>query len=216
MIRQLSLSVFSIVLLYGIYLLILLSLPYLQFKRGVDFLQTKELIYHLNWWRYSFYVHVFSSPIVIVAGFLQFSKYLLNNFPKLHRFLGKTYLIVLLGLAAPSGLLIGLYANGGYFTQIMFVSLSLCWIVTGILAYHFARKKEFEIHGKWMLRNYALTLSAITLRFYAYLLGYFSIQLGQVGSYQLLSVISWIPNLIVAEILIYFGFVRYYFKKSVR
>lgn len=212
MIKKIGWYTFSVALIYGIYLLVLLSLPYLSFKRGVDFLITKDLIYHLKWWRYSFYVHVFTSPIVIITGFCQFSRYIINKKPKTHRLLGKIYLITLLFFAGPSGLLIGLYANGGYFTQIMFVALSVCWIISGILAYRFARQKEFERHGRWMLRNYALTLSAITLRLYAYLFDVFSIPLGQVESYQLLSVLSWVPNLVIAEILVYLGLLKAYFK----
>ncbi|MES2800473.1 MAG: DUF2306 domain-containing protein [Bacteroidota bacterium] len=197
---------FSLLILYGIYLLVLLSLPYLSFKRGVDFLATKELIYHLDWWRYSFYVHVFSSPIVIITGFLQFFKIFIKRYPTFHRWIGRLYIFTLLFFAAPSGLLIGLYANGGYFTQVMFVLLASCWMISGFLAYHFARKKEFKIHGDWMLRNYALTISAITLRFYAYLFDVFSVPLGQIESYQVLSFLSWVPNLVVAELIIRTGF----------
>jgi hypothetical protein len=195
-------------LLYACYLLVLLSMPYLEFKRNVDFLKTKELIYHLRWWRYSFYIHVFTSPVVIFSGLLQFNKYLIQKNRKIHRTLGYIYFTFLFLFAAPSGLLIGLYANGGYPTQVSFVLLSLCWVTFSLIALQKIKQKSFESHGKWMIRSYALTLSAVTLRFYAYMMDIFHVDLNPITAYTIIAYLSWIPNLILAEILIYKGFAR--------
>lgn len=197
---------------YASYLLILLSLPYIHFERNVEFLKTKQLIYHLKYWRVSFYVHVFSSPIVIVCGLFQFNRWMLKNRPSIHKWSGYAYLITLLFISGPAAFLMSLWANGGYPAQISFVALSIFWILFAYLAYHHIRKKNFERHVKWMIRSYALTLSAVTLRFYAYLFDVFNVNLGPKETYIVLAYLAWLPNLLFAEILIRFGYPRYLLK----
>ena len=195
-------SLLFIGILYCSYLLVLLSIPYLAFKPGIEFLETKQLIYHLEWWRYSFYIHVFSSPFVIVFGLLQFNRLLIHRYKKAHRILGVCYLLLVVFIAGPSALLMGLYANGGYLAQISFVFLSCIWIAFTFLAYFRARKHDYISHSKWMLRSYALTLSAVTLRIYSYLFDFWNVPIPPKETYILLGYLSWIPNLLMAEIVI--------------
>jgi hypothetical protein len=102
-----------------------------------------------------------------------------------------------------------LWANGGRIAQLSFVLLSILWILYTFLAYHHVKKGSIDRHAKWMLRSYALTLSAVTLRFYAYLFDVFNLDLGPKETYILLAYIAWIPNLLIAEILIKLGYTRY-------
>lgn len=199
---------FVIGILYASYLLLLLSLPYLEMRRGVDFLKTKQLIYHIKHWRYSFYIHVFTSILVITSGLFQFSKTILNRYTKIHRISGAIYLITTLLISGPAALVMSFYANGGYPAQASFVILSILWLGSTFLAYYFVRKKDYESHGKWMVRSYALTLSAVSLRLYSYLFNVFYFNMDPVDLYILLSWMSWIPNLIIAEILIKRGLVK--------
>jgi len=209
-----GINIFAFVLIaYASYLLILLSLPYIYFERDVAFLETKQLIYHHKVWRASFYIHVFTSPIIIVSGLLQFSTYLQRKKRTLHRLIGKTYLITLLFISAPAAFIMSLYANGGRIAQTSFVLLSICWILTSWLALIKAKQGNIESHVKWMIRSYALTLSAITLRFYSYLFDVFQFQLDPKTTYILLSYISWIPNLLIAEILIRMKYPEYLTKR---
>lgn len=199
---------FVIGILYASYLLLLLSLPYLDMRRGIDFLKTKQLIYHIKHWRYSFYIHVFTSILIITGGLFQFSKTILNKYTKIHRVSGAIYLIATLLISGPAALVMSFYANGGYPAQASFVILSILWLGSTFLAYYFLRKKDYESHGKWMVRSYALTLSAVSLRLYAYLFNVFYFNMDPVDLYILLSWMSWIPNLILAEILIRRGLVN--------
>jgi len=199
---------FVIGILYASYLLLLLSLPYLEMRRGIDFLKTKQLIYHIKHWRTSFYIHVFTSILVITSGLFQFSKTILNNYPKIHRVSGSIYLVTTLLISGPAALVMSFYANGSYPAQISFVILSILWLGTTFLAYYFVRKKDYEKHGKWMVRSYALTLSAVSLRLYSYLFDVFHLRMDPVDLYILLSWLSWTLNLIVAEILIKRGLIK--------
>ena len=197
---------------YASYLLILLSLPFIHFEPGVDFLATKQLIYHIRPWRISFYVHVFTSPFVIVAGLLQFSRWIMNKRPKIHRISGYVYIVVLLFITGPAAFIMSLYANGGYVAQVSFVVLSILWFLFTYIAYRKIRKHDYMGHVKWNMRSFSLTLAAVSLRFYAYLFDVFNVNLGPRETYIVLAYISWIPNLIFAELLIYWKYPQYLLK----
>lgn len=189
-------------ILYASYLLILLSLPYIHFQPNVEFLGTKQLIYHIDLWRISFYIHVFTSPIVILSGLLQFNRWILNKRPKIHRGLGYAYIATVLLISGPSALVMSFYANGGRVAQTSFVLLTFFWIITTLLSFLKAKKGDYLSHTKWNIRSYALTLSAVTLRFYAYVFDVLEIRMGPKETYILLAYLSWIPNLMIAEVLI--------------
>lgn len=201
-----------LIIAYASYLLVLLSLPYIHFERNVEFLATKQLIYHKKEWLYSFYIHVFTSPLVIVAGLFQFNRWILRKKAKLHRFLGYIYIVVILFITGPAAFIMSLYANGGYAAQISFVPLSILWILFTYLAYRKIKKGDFESHVKWNIRSYALTLSAISLRFFAFLFDKFNVDLGPKETYIVLAYLGWIPNLLFAELLIKLKYPQYLLK----
>lgn len=199
---QLINSAAFVAILYACYLLVLLSLPYIHFEPNIEFLGTKQLIYHIDLWRISFYVHVFTSPIVILAGLLQFNRWIIRKHPRTHRGLGYAYIVTVLLISGPSALVMSFYANGGRVAQTSFVLLTFVWIITTGIAFLKAKKGNYLSHTKWNIRSFALTLSAVTLRFYAYLFDVFEVRMGPKETYILLAYLSWIPNLLVAEILI--------------
>lgn len=205
-------SVTFVAILYASYLLILLSLPYIYFEPNVEFLATKQLIYHIDSWRVSFYVHVFTSPLVIIPGLLQFSRWLLRKYPKFHRWMGYIYTFNVLLITGPAALIMSFYANGGVVAQVSFVLLSCCWILFTFISFWKARKGNYLAHVKWNIRSYALTLSAITLRFYAMIFDLINLDLAPRETYILLAYSSWIPNLLFAELLIYGKYPKYLLK----
>ncbi len=195
-------------ILYASWLLILLTLPYLTFERTTDFLASKQLVYHLDWWRLSFYVHIFSSPVVILSGLIQFNRKLIKFYPRIHRTTGKIYVATVLFISGPAALVMAFYANGNDLTKTSFVILSCLWLLFTWQGYRLARQRDFVRHGNFLLRIYALTLSAVTLRFYAYTMDITGVDLSPKDAYMILSWISWIPNLLLAEAMIRYGYVR--------
>jgi hypothetical protein len=183
------------------YLMLRITLPYLAFEIDTDFLVTKQSIIHIKHWRYSFYVHVCTSTFVLFLGIFQFIHRLIYGYKRLHRYIGLTYLIIVVFLSGPSGLIMGYYANGGLYARISFVTLSLLWIGFTAWAYIKVLRRDIEAHKAYMVRSYALTLSAVTLRSYAFILPLFVHMNGR-DEYIMIAWLSWIPNLIVAEILI--------------
>lgn len=184
------------------WLMIGLTLPYLGFETDVDFLLTKQKIIHLKHWRYAFYTHILLSIFSLIAGMTQFSDYILNRHKRLHRVMGYVYVIDVLCLAGPSGLIMAFYANGDLVSKSSFVLLSLLWIGFTAFAFMKALKKEFKMHEAWMIRSYALTLSAITLRLLALVLPHV-VHLEAKTAYALIAWLSWTLNLLVAEWIIY-------------
>lgn len=181
---------------------------YIPIQTDVAFLQLKQPYIHITSWRIAFFVHVFSSLFALLAGFTQFSKWLLRNRPKLHRALGYTYVINVLMITGPAGLLMSFYANGGISSRIAFVLLSVLWIAfTGIALYK-AVKKQFKAHRIFMIRSYALTLSAVTLRVWKVLFANFT-DIPPMDRYRIIAWLGWTLNLLLAEWLIY-----YYIKRK--
>ncbi len=131
----------------------------------------------------------------------------------MHKTLGITYIIVLLFITGPAAFIMSLYATGGRITQTSFTLLSILWIGFTYIAYLKIRRRTILSHVKWMIRSYALTLSAVTLRLYAFLFDYFNVDIGPKETYTILAYASWIPNLILAEILIRWKYPEYLMKK---
>jgi uncharacterized membrane protein len=199
--KKISAFVLVGLMLFFCALMFRITYPYFSFRYDVDFLLTKQTVLHITAWRWAFYVHIGTSILVLFFGVLQFIRPVLNKAPKIHRLLGKIYVAVVLFLAAPSGFILGLYANGGWLARTSFVSIAVLWWYFTFSAYRYAVKGKFKLHKAAMYRSYALTLSAITLRTYVYFLSGL-IYLPAKDMYTLVAWLSWVPNLIVAEILI--------------
>ena len=121
----------------------------------------------------------------------------------MHRWVGKLYVGLLLLVSAPSGFIMGFHANGGWLVQMSFFILTPLWWWFTFKGYKTARQRNFKAHKIWMVRSYALTLSAISLRVYQMVLGtYFMID--PVVQYLIVSWGSWIGNLLLAEYWIVF------------
>lgn len=197
---------FKIVLIlifgYFFWLMLRLTLEYIPAQSDVSFLMIKqtEVNTHSEY-LYFFYAHVYTSIFVLFSGFIAVFVKPKAAFRNLHRFFGKIYVILLLLIAAPSGIYMGFYANGGILAKISFVILGILWWFTTYKAYLEIRKKNVINHKKWMYRSYALAVSAITLRLWKVVLVYF-FQPNPMDVYEIIAWLGWVPNLILTEILI--------------
>lgn len=213
--RRAGYFVLLVALAYAAWLMLMLTLPYTALRPGIDFLKTKTNIYYFAPWRWSFYIHVFTGFAALIAGFTQFSGYVVRKAPGLHRWMGYVYLIDVLLITGPAALFMSFYANGGIAARTSFVLQSSAWLIFTAIAWQRVMKKRFITHGEWMLRSYALALGAISLRTYAALLSYMAVDMRPVDRYILIAWSSWIPNLIVAEILIRGGFIKGLLKRRI-
>ena len=96
-----------------------------------------------------------------------------------------------------AGLYLAFYSTGGLVCHYGFGMLAVCWIVTTSMAYRHIRAGNVRIHQNWMIRSYALTLAAVTLRIYlpiSQIAGY-----EFVDAYRAIAWMAWVPNLVIAE-----------------
>jgi uncharacterized membrane protein len=186
------------VLAFFLVLMLRITIPYFAFEDQTGFLRIKQWIIHNEIWKTAFYVHVITSCVCLVAGFTQFSGGLLKSFPKVHRTMGWAYIVTVLLLSGPSGFIMSLYANGGLFSQLAFTTLSLLWMFFTLRAFLFAKAGNFAEHRKFMIRSYALTLSAITLRAWKFAIA-LALRPHPMDVYMIVAWLGWIPNLLLAE-----------------
>ena len=209
---QRTVSIVALALLAWLTLLMLqISLSYWPWTPDTGFLILKQNVVDLTLWRWAFMLHVATSSIALLAGFTQFWPWLRRAYPRWHRRFGYLYVVGVLGLAAPSGLVLAVYAAGGWSTQLCFVLLGLLWMLSTLLALRCALKKQWRAHHAWMIRSYALTLAALSLRTWKlvlYELAPYWEWLTPRHIYQLEAWLGFLVNLLLAELLIYGLFKR--------
>lgn len=181
-----------------------ISMAYIPYHTDVGFLRIKQQYIDIDHWRIAFFIHVYASIWVLLAGFTQFSRGLQRRNPSLHRIMGYIYVVDILAITGPAGLVMGFYANGGLFSRIAFVLLALLWILFTAMALVKARQKDFIAHRHYMIRSYALTLSAITLRAWKYAItNTHFIHVPPMDVYRIVAWAGWGINLLVAEWMIW-------------
>lgn len=180
-------------------------LPYFKFEYADGFLGTKpDSVLQKVDFQWAFYIHISSSLVAIFAGLWQFWPFLHRKYPKLHRQLGKTYILAILLLAAPSGLVLGYYANAGLPAKTGFMLQSILWWVLTFLAWWEIKKQRWLAHTDMMIRSFAVTLAAMSLRTESYAMYYF-FHTKPIETYVTVTWLSWVGNFLIAEMLVYIG-----------
>lgn len=208
MFRNLVLFILRIVLPYSAIsiscvLMLLIILGYSSFRDDVQFLLFKSDYLDYKIWKTAFYIHVFSAIIALFAGFTQFSKDFLKDHRKLHRIFGKIYVWNILIINFPAGMILAIYANGELLGKTAFILLDILWFYFTYKAFIYAHKKDFIAHKNNMMRSYALTFSAITLRAWKVILSS-NLNIEHSQLYIIEAWIGFIPNLIIIELIIWF------------
>ena len=187
---------------YFFILMLQITLRYIPAGSEIAFLQIKQTeVNSIKAYLPIFYIHVYSAIFVLFAGFTQFNSKIQSGYKRVHRVLGYFYAAVVLLLAAPSGIFIGCFANGGIISKVSFVLLGILWFYFTIKAIILILKRDVINHKKYMWRSFALTCSAITLRLWKVILVYL-FHPAPMDVYQIIAWLGWIPNLLLAEWLI--------------
>ncbi|TDW99829.1 DUF2306 domain-containing protein [Dinghuibacter silviterrae] len=185
----------------GTYLMIRMAIDYASFKTDIHFLKFKQDYIGIPLWRAAFYTHVFSAVLALGAGLTQFSEHVLKNHRRLHRTVGWFYVVTILVVNFPAAMVMAFYANGLLPSKIAFTILDCLWFWFTLKAVLAARDKRFKEHKQYMIRSYALTFSAITLRTWKIILGYV-FHPDPLHLYMMDAWMGFVPNLLVAELLI--------------
>ncbi len=143
------------------------------------------------------YTHIFASVIALVLGPFQFHARLRNTHRFLHRLTGRIYLGIGVLVGGLSGLYISTFAFGGVAAKLGFAALAVCWLYSGARAITAIRRGAVDEHRRWMTRNFALTLAAVSLRIYLPISMISGIPFET--AYPVIAWLAWVPNLLLAE-----------------
>jgi hypothetical protein len=141
-------------------------------------------------------VHVAGAATALLIGPVQFPPALRARLPRVHRWIGRSYVFACL-LGGLAGFILALGASTGPVSTAGFGALAVLWISTTTLAWQRAMQRRFVEHRAWMIRSFALTFAAVTLRIYLPILEQLPIPFDD--GYRAISFLCWVPNLLVAE-----------------
>jgi len=151
-------------------------------------------------WPYMIIVHAGAAGAALLLGPWQFLKRLRAKRPHVHRWMGRAY-IAACAIGGVSGGLIAPFSYAGPIAGAGFLLLALAWLTSTAMAYRAALAHDFVRHERWMIRSFALTLAAVTLRIYLPLsfvgAAYGVVDVDQ--AYRAIAWLCWVPNLIAAE-----------------
>jgi hypothetical protein len=190
-----------VVLAFFCWLMLRITLQYWPIRSDAAFLQIKQQYIGIRHWELAFWIHVFTSMLPLLAGFTQFAPWVLAKRPAIHRAMGRVYVFTVCFVTGPASLVMAFYANGGITSRIAFVILALLWLITTAMGWRRVLHRDFAKHREWMIRSYALTLSAIALRAWKYGI-VFVFEPPPMDVYRIVAWLGFVPNLLVAEWLI--------------
>ncbi|ONI71489.1 hypothetical protein BWI15_15015 [Kribbella sp. ALI-6-A] len=160
--------------------------------------------------RAAFYAHIIFSALALGIGPVQFAGTVRRRRPRLHRWVGRVFLISV-AIGSVSSLIMACFntaAINGFFG---FGSLAVLWGWTAWRGWRAIRAGDHLSHQAWMIRCFALTYAGVTLRLWLGIL--IGVQLPFAGptvdaervfdtAYAVLPFLCWLPNIVVAELLL--------------
>jgi uncharacterized membrane protein len=139
------------------------------------------------------YLHVIGSGIALLISPLQFLIYRSNRV--LHRYLGRVYFLAVIA-GSIGGYYMAWHAIGGFISTLGLSILATLWWSFTLFAVIHARAGNIAAHRRWMLRSFALTYAAVTLRLMSPVL---SVYLDEVTQSQVVYWLSWTVNLSLVQ-----------------
>ncbi|HWT11723.1 MAG TPA: DUF2306 domain-containing protein [Allosphingosinicella sp.] len=141
-------------------------------------------------------VHVAGGVIALLVGPLQFVRRIRARRPALHRAAGLAYILAC-AIGAPAGFILALGTTAGPVAAVGFAIPAALWPVFTWLGYRAAVERRFADHREWMLRSYALTATAITLRLMLPAAAFLGLEF--LPAYRVIAWLGWIVNLALFE-----------------
>lgn len=157
--------------------------------------------FHLEPWVYVLYVHIFTGVLALIIGPFQiFLTKVGTKKIRWHRYMGYLY-VSSISISGLVNMYLSFFASGGWIAGLGFFTLDVLWVTFTWISLYKIGKKDLQAHREWMLRSYALTFAAVTLRLLLPLLlllfhGNFIL------AYQIVAWMCWVVNLVVTEVLI--------------
>lgn len=145
-------------------------------------------------------LHVLGGVVALLLGPLQFVQRIRDRWPAIHRANGRIY-VAACAIGAPAGFMLALGTTSGPFAAVGFAIPALLWPLFTYLGVKCAMDDRFTEHRRWMLRSYAITSNAITLRLMLPFAG-LVLHLPFSSAYPVIAWLSWMTNLALFELYI--------------
>jgi Predicted membrane protein (DUF2306) len=187
-------AAFSLLLIYN-------TLPYFSFSKDFSFIEERSFLFENKVYNTCFYIHITAGAFCILTALIQFSRYLLKKSKALHRISGKIYVFAVLFLGAPTGLYMSFFAKGSFWERSLFMFMAGWWFITTLYGLSTIHKRNIIAHKVWMIRSYAMAMTAVTFRVYHIV--FYLLDWGHLENYELSLWISVIGNMLFAEWVIY-------------
>ena len=147
-------------------------------------------------WKTAFYGHISFGGLALLVGWSQFVKKIRSKRLKLHRNLGKVYVVSAL-ISGLCGVYLGFFATGGLVSSLGFIGLGVIWLFTTARAYIAVKNKDLSLHQGMMIYSYAACFAAVTLRIW---LPFLTIVFGEfLLAYKIVAWLCWVPNMVFAH-----------------
>lgn len=143
-------------------LVILFISGYFIFHALHFFEMSKEVLgkyFNLKWF---LLFHISGGSLALLTGPFQFWEEFRNRNLRVHRLLGKIYVISVLISGLCAGVLSATTAfnvNGAYAFSLQV--WALVWLISTVIAYHTVRLKKIKLHKEWMVRSYVVSLAFV-------------------------------------------------------
>lgn len=108
-------------------------------------------------------VHVLTATVTITTCVLQVWPWMLRRHPRVHRWVGRVY-VVCVYPAALSVIVISVLWPFGAVSGLSDIVHALAWVVATTAGYLYIRRGQYFYHRRWMLRSFVLTVSNILNR----------------------------------------------------
>jgi len=177
----------ALALIVAVYAALVLFLP----GFGPPFVAERRAV--VPW---ALYGHLGGGSAAMALGPWQFNARLRQRFLTIHRWMGRSY-VTAVSCGGLGGLALAARSQHGLVTHLGFGLLAVLWLFATLQAYLRIRSGDQVRHRRWMIRSYALTLAAVTLRIYLPASQMAGIPFPD--AYQTISWLCWVPNLVVAE-----------------
>jgi uncharacterized membrane protein len=153
----------------------------------------------------AFYLHIGFGGLALLLSPLQFGTRLRTRAPGVHRAVGRIALAAI-AIAGTGGLVLAPHSLAGAVGTVGFGLLAVLWLTFAATALGAIRRRDVDAHRRWMIRTFALTYAAVTLRLWLGVLTVVqAVPFGVDGdiafhrAYLVVPFLSWVPNLLVAE-----------------
>lgn len=152
------------------------------------------------------FLHICGGLTATVLGPFQFIARIRKNYVRVHRFMGRTYLVSIL-LGSIAGMYLAITSNVNLAYTLGLASLAVVWFTTSLMAFICIKNGNISLHREWMIKSYVITFAFTTFRLLYQILSDWNVS-DSTTRLTLLSWACWAIPLFVAELILQAGKIK--------